>query len=166
MSVTTTEDTVLNGQKAISVHEKEEFQVVSGVLSIGVASEFFAKQYFSNGTGEEVLSESHLYLILAFIKGHFHLPANKMNLASTYIHWGQLSLSPEPGMEKQWRPDISRHNCSITMERGITGVSTQPTLTTFSVGILTIQKIKKVETTVGVWCLFRRFIWFSREILL
>lgn len=140
--------------------------MVSAVPSIGVTSAFFAKQYFSNSTDEEVLSESHLYLILAFIRGHFHLPANKMNLASTYIHWGQLSLPPEPGMEKQWRPDISQHDCSISMGRGITGVSTQPTLTTFSIGILTIQKIRKVETTTGVWCLFRWFIWFSREILL
>lgn len=38
-----TEDTLLNHEKAISVHKKEEFQVVSGVPTIGVTSEFFAK---------------------------------------------------------------------------------------------------------------------------
>lgn len=66
-----TEDVLLNDQKAVSVHEKEEFQVASEVSFIGVTSEFFAKQCFSNSANEEVLSESHLYLILAFIQKPF-----------------------------------------------------------------------------------------------
>lgn len=62
-----TEDTLLNDQKAVSVHKKE---VSNGFWSpiywsIGVISASFAKQYLSKSTNEEVLSESHLCLMLA-----------------------------------------------------------------------------------------------------
>lgn len=115
-----TEDTLLNDQKAASVHKKEGFQVVSGVPSIGVSSEFLAKQYLSKSTNGEVLSESHLYLTLALIERPFSCPANQINLASIKIHWGQLSLppEPEPRMEKQWRHNIFLPNCFSGISRG------------------------------------------------
>ena len=82
--------------------------------------------------------KSSLSYIGLHSKAIFTWPANKMNLASIYIHWGQLFLppEPEPEMEKEWRPNISLHDCFIRMERGITGICTQPTLMTFSIGIL------------------------------